>query len=140
MKIILDANVLVSALFGGLPERAVVRAFRESVFISSRIEAEYESLGVKLSRRLPPEKYKVWTHVFLPAILGRCERVAVFQKVDISRDSKDNGYLSLALEIKAGVLVSGDKDLLALSADDLNGAGLHFLKILRPREFLERFS
>lgn len=84
MKIILDANVLVSSLFGGTPRFAVLQAFEESVYISPRIEAEFQSLGAKLSRRLPPDKFRTWTHVFLPSVLGRCERLAVRRKVDSS--------------------------------------------------------
>jgi putative PIN family toxin of toxin-antitoxin system len=140
VKIILDANVLVSALFGGPPRLAVIRAFKESVYISPRIEAEFQSLGAKLSRRLPPEKFKTWTHVFLPSILGRCERVGVRRKVDICRDPKDNAYLSLALEIGADILVTGDKDLLVLSENDLTNAGLTHLKILNPRDFLQQYK
>ncbi|MBK8576387.1 MAG: putative toxin-antitoxin system toxin component, PIN family [Elusimicrobia bacterium] len=138
MKIILDANVLVSALFGGAPRRAVLRAFKETVYVSPRVEAEFQSLGAKLSRRLAPDKYRAWSHVFLPAVLGRCERVGVHRTVDICRDPKDNAYLSLALEIEADILVTGDKDLLILSQNDLIKAGLSGLKILNPRDFLER--
>ena len=137
MKIVLDANVLVSALFGGVPSLAVVQAFKETVFISPRIEAEFQSLSAKLARRLSPEKHKIWTHVFLPSVMGRCERVAVRRKVNICRDPKDNAYLSLALEVEADILVTGDKDLLVLSESDLLQAGLAGLKILTPREFIE---
>ncbi|MBK8871246.1 MAG: putative toxin-antitoxin system toxin component, PIN family [Elusimicrobia bacterium] len=137
MKIILDANVLVSALFGGVPERAVIQAFKEMVYISPRIEAEFQSLSAKLAQRLSPTKHKTWTHVFLPSVLGRCERVGVRRKVDLCRDPKDNAYLSLALEVEADILVTGDKDLLVLSENELRNAGLTFLKILTPRDFLE---
>lgn len=140
MKIILDANVLVSALFGGPPRLAVIRAFKETVYISPRIEAEFQSLSVKLARRLTPEKHRVWTHVFLPSVIGQCDRVAVRRKVDICRDPKDNAYLSLALEINADILVSGDKDLQVLSENDLKKVGLAQLKILNPRDFLQRFN
>lgn len=138
MKIILDANVLVSALFGGPPRLAVIRAFKETVYISPRIEAEFQSLSVKLARRLTPEKHRIWTHVFLPSVIGQCDRIRVRRKVDICRDPKDNAYLSLALEIEADVLVTGDKDLLVLSENSLTTAGLTHLKILNPRDFLQQ--
>jgi putative PIN family toxin of toxin-antitoxin system len=137
VKIILDANVLVSALFGGIPEQAVIRAFNETVYISPRIEAEFQSLSAKLAQRLTPIRYKTWTHVFLPSVLGRCQRVGVRRKVDLCRDPKDNAYLSLALEVEAELLVTGDKDLLVLSENELRKAGLSLLKILTPRDFIE---
>lgn len=133
MKVILDANVLVSSLFGGVPERAVIQAFKETVYISPRIEAEFQSLSAKLAQRLSPVKYKTWTHIFLPSVLGRCERVGVRRKVDIC----DNAYLSLALEVQADLLITGDKDLLVLSENELRNAGLSYLKILTPRGFIE---
>lgn len=103
----------------------------------TRTIVQSKSLSAKLARRMSPEKYKIWAHIFLPSVLGRCERVGVRRKVEICRDPKDNAYLSLALEIDADILVTGDKDLLVLSESDLLRAGLTGLKILNPQEFIE---
>ena len=57
VRIVLDANLLVSAVFGGLPALAVERASREEVWISPEVRREWLGLAGKLgvdSRPLGP--------------------------------------------------------------------------------------
>ena len=56
-KVVVDANVFVSAIFGGTPSKAVVRAFCDStIVISPNIEMELLALPGKLARKLSPEQ------------------------------------------------------------------------------------
>jgi saccharopine dehydrogenase-like NADP-dependent oxidoreductase len=48
--------------------------------------------------------------------------------------------LELAKAAKIDVLVTGDKDLLSLSAQELKGEGLQRLKIMTPKDFIADFS
>ena len=65
---------------------------------------------------------------------ARC--VPVSTKVALSRDPKDDHYLSLCKEAKADFLVTGDKDLLSLSAEILHRHGIPS-RIVTPNSFLE---
>ncbi len=57
----------------------------------------------------------------------------------LSRDPKDDHYLSLCKEVEAGFLVTGDKNLLSLPQDKLKANGIS-CKIVSPQEFLEYVS
>ncbi len=137
VKIILDANIFVSAVFGGIPAQAVVRALREDAWISSDIQKELYSLSHPLSKRLSPEKLKIWNEEFLPLIAGM--KVAeVSHSLHLSRDPKDDMYLSPAKTVSADFLVTGDLDLLSITKEKLKTVGLERLSIVTPRVFLER--
>jgi uncharacterized protein len=137
VKTILDANILVSSVFGGVPAKAVERALLDEVWISPTIQKELYSLARPLSKRLSPEKFKKWNEVYLPLIA--IMRLAVVRhQVHLSRDLKDDIYLSLALAVSADYLVTGDKDLLTLKKGQLDQVGLKNLSIITPRIYLDR--
>jgi putative PIN family toxin of toxin-antitoxin system len=135
--VVIDANVLVSAIFGGTPERAVRRAFEEEVWVSGDIKKELKGLGDKLRKKLTLPQIVRWNRSFLP-LIGEMRLARVRRKARLSRDPDDDAYLSLALAARADFLITGDEDLSSLSLGELRGAGLGFLSIVSPREFLER--
>jgi len=57
-------------------------------------------------------------------------------QVALSRDAKDDHYLSLCKEAETDFLITGDKDFLNLSEEKLKKNGI-FCRILTPKEFLE---
>jgi putative PIN family toxin of toxin-antitoxin system len=59
--------------------------------------------------------------------------VSVTSTVQACRDPRDDKFLSLAVDGKADVIVTGDADLLAL--DPFHGA-----RILTPRKFLDVYE
>jgi predicted nucleic acid-binding protein len=55
-KIVIDANVIISAAFGGRPLEAVVRAMEgHEVYLSEAIEKELKGVITKLSKKLSSE-------------------------------------------------------------------------------------
>lgn len=135
VRVVLDANLLVSAVFGGLPAKAVERAAREELWISPAIQAEWLGLADKISRKLTGDQVTALKARLL-ALLAGAHRIDAPATVRLCRDPADDAYLSLALAANADVLVTGDDDLLSLSATARNGAGLASLSILSAREFL----
>ena len=135
----IDANVLVSAVFGGTPERAVRRAFEEEVWVSADIKKELKGLGDRLREKLSLPQMLRWNGSFLP-LIGKMRSARVRRRVRLSRDPADDVYLSLASAVHADFLITGDRDLLSLSPNGLRAAGLGFLSIVSPREFLDRIG
>ncbi len=135
-KIVIDANVLISAAFGGTPLNAVSKAFSKGeVYLSPGVAAEIRETIVRLSPKLGKEKAK-----FLLSLWNRfqslCRMEEPVRQVSVCRDPKDDAYLSLCASIGADYLITGDKDLLAVDParePTLPGD----LKILTPREYLE---
>ncbi len=134
-KVVIDANVFVSAIFGGVPLEAVTKAFyRDTVFISPSIEEELLGLPDRLQRKLDPEQILEFKNL-IRKLLIRTKMVKPKHKLKVCRDQKDNAYLELCLASKADFLVTGDNDLLDISREKLLSSGIEDLKILAPSEF-----
>ena len=134
-KVVVDANVFVSAIFGGTPSKAVVRAFHDStIVISPNVEMELLALPGKLARKLSPEQILEFKKL-IRTLLIKAKTVNPAQRLEICRDRKDNAYLELCLAARADILITGDRDLSSIPARKLCACGLGDLKIITPAEF-----
>jgi uncharacterized protein len=128
MRIVVDTNVIVSALvFGGLPRRVfeAVEGGRCDFYYSAEIEDE--------TRRVLRVNFG-WGEDrldrYLPAFWNLGERATPHRRVNAVRDDPDdNRILECALAANAHVIVSGDSHLLRLIAYE-------GIAILTPRAFL----
>jgi putative PIN family toxin of toxin-antitoxin system len=135
-KIVIDANVIISAAYGGKPFEVVIRALPDhEVYLSESIGRELEGAFLKLSRKLSKEQI-LFIQEKVRQVLAMASCVPVATQVTLSRDAKDDHYLSLCKEVKADFLITGDKDLLSISPEDLKENGISCL-IVTPNSFLE---
>ncbi len=138
-KIVMDANVIISAAFGGKPIEAAARAMEDhEVYLSPSIERELHDTISGLSKRLSEDQIS-FLHEEMEHLLGVAKRISVSTHVVLSRDAQDDHYLSLCKEARADFLITGDKDLLSISQEDLKKNGISCL-IVTPQEFLEKIS
>ena len=138
-KVVIDANVMISAAFGGKPLEAVVQALKNhEVYLSLTIERELREVIPGLSRKLTKEQIFFIQENF-QRVLSLAKRVSVSTHVVLSRDAKDDHTLSLCREVRADFLVTGDKDLLNISQESLKKNKISCL-IVSPQEFLEKIS
>ena len=131
MKIVIDTNVVVSALFfGGKPQQllhyAITGAF--DVFVSREIIKEYNELIERIASKYSGKK----EFFSIDDFLSKCSLVHPSRRIDVCRDHDDNKFLECAVEAKCLYVVSGDSDLLDLK---------HFedVKIITVAEFFDRF-
>ena len=110
---------------------------REEIWMSSEIRRELVTLSARLAGRLTLPRLTRWNRDFLP-LVSQMKVAVVRERLSICRDAKDDAYLSLAKAVSADFLVTGDKDLLSISAERLRTAGLDRVGIVTPREFLTR--
>jgi len=127
--------VLISAFaFGGIPEKAIKKAFAETdIYVSPPILEEYREvpLVLKDEKKLTEAQLKALISG-LAAFVTRTIVVHPRKKISICRDPADNMLLECCLESQADILISSDRDLLDIKV-------LPFLlKILTPREFVEQ--
>ena len=132
LRVVIDTHVVVSAL---VFKRSTVVAIRrvcesgECVPVVSRATAE------ELIRVLRYPKFGLdrdQQHAVLAEYLPHCKTVPApktHAKLPKCRDEDDQPFLLLAAACEADVLITGDKDLLALK-------GLVSPKVLTPGEFL----
>lgn len=130
MRAVLDANILVSSLVssGGTPATILRRweggAFELVVSDALLGELEIALRYPRLRDRLPLEDGIAFVGLVRDKGLRADDPASPPRR---SRDPKDDYLLALA-EATGALLVSGDRDLLALS---------HELPVMSPRQFLE---
>lgn len=127
MRVLLDTNVLVSAiLFGGVPRSLLERGIRGEleVVTSPTLMDELEELldrkfgfPAEAARQVRAE-LELLAEVVRPRVVPR-----------VLRDPDDDEVLAAALTGDADVIVTGDTDLLELGSH-------RGVQILTPRDFL----
>jgi putative PIN family toxin of toxin-antitoxin system len=128
--IVFDTNVLVAALVAkGLCHEVVVRGLGSCTVASSQPLLDELEQTLRAKFRVGPAGIAFLTQ------LRRQVRIVEPAPLDgpVSRDVDDDVVLATAVAAEAGVIVTGDQDLLVLGQYE----GIH---ILSPREFLGRLS
>lgn len=130
MKIVLDTNILVSAIvFGGKPKDLIIQAVETGVVIytSTFIETELERVleeKFSFSKESITEVKRFVTDTFTKSEPKNIPKI-------IQRDISDNNILALATFVEADFIISGDNDLLDLAV-------YTDIPILTPHQFLDR--
>lgn len=110
MKVIVDTNVLVSAIIrDNIPEQVIMWIVSQPVIewvATAEIVQEYKDVLQRKKFKLPSDVIDSWFHLFDE------ELVLVFPKMEVNfpRDVKDAKFLDCALESNANIFITGDKD------------------------------
>jgi putative PIN family toxin of toxin-antitoxin system len=130
LRFVFDTNVVVSAAL--LEESTSRRGFdraldRGRLLISLPVVAELHDVlhRKRFHKYIQEDEAKR----FLAALLRQAEWVEAGAKIAACRDPEDDKFLELAVNVHAGYIVTGDKDLLTL--DPFRG-----ISILTPDAFL----
>ena len=113
MRIVIDTNVVVSALFfGGRPKELLMTllARKMEAFASAEIITEYQETVEELCLRYPGNP----SRLPLTEVISLMNIIEPVSHVDICRDPEDNKFIECAIDAKCIYIVSGDKDLLSL--------------------------
>ncbi len=130
IRVVLDTNVFVSAIFwGGLPLQ-ILEAWGEQKFrlvYSHEILEEYTRVAYLLKK-----KYKARLDIPLTleilSIQGEMVSSIHLDK-SVSRDPDDDKFIACALGAECFLIVSGDKDLLDIS-------GFAGINVIKPADFI----
>ena len=133
MKIVIDTNVFVSSVFGGLPRQVVQLWFdgRIMLCLSEPIVTEYQRVLREIDAVSEAEE-----RALIEAFASREGALYTSDPPPIERvssDPEDDKFLECALELEAGCIASGDSDLLELGS-------YMGIPILTPRELLEQIG
>ena len=131
-RVVIDTNVLISGLFSttSTPAQAVERAITSGQLVATAAtlrELMTKLLSPKFDRYVPRERRDALLLRLAPLI----EIVEVVQQVRASRDPTDDKFLEAAVNGRADVLVSGDRDLLELNP-------FRGIAILTPPAYVDR--
>ena len=129
MRIVLDANVVISGIFWGGPPQQILKRWLEgklTLVMSAQILAEYQDVLRRMTKGgHGGEIYAKWNHY----LTELSEFVEPLQVAVVCRDAGDQKYLEAAAGGRVRALVSGDKDLAVLKV-------IEGIPILTPRAFL----
>jgi putative PIN family toxin of toxin-antitoxin system len=131
-RVVIDTNVLISGLFSttSTPALAVEKAITKAQLVATTAtlrELIEKLLSPKFDRYVRRERREA----LLQRIASIVEIVEILQAVRASRDPKDDTFLEAAINGRANVLITGDRDLL-----DLNP--FRGIAIVTPAEYLAR--
>jgi len=131
MRVVLDANVLVSALFSpGLPSE-VLSAWLKDEFdltVTAEILGEYRRTANRIGERFPDVGLtSMLDRIALHALLV----VPVKLPADACSDRADVKFLACAVAAEAKYIVTGDRAL-------LRACGYQGVEVVTPRVFLEQ--
>ena len=130
MKVVIDTNVFVSSVFGGLPRQVVELWFdgRLTLCLSEPIVTEYQRVLREIGAVSAAEE-RALIEAFASGedVLYTADPPAI---KSASLNPDDDKFLECALELEADRVVSGDSDLLELES-------YMGVPILTPRELLE---
>lgn len=131
MKVVLDTNVVISALaHGGKPFILLSMARK------AEIELVFSPFLFEEIGRILHDKF-LWTSERAERIIFRLRRIAVMvnpeKTVKILEDDPDNRVLECASEGGAQIIITGDRAILRLKK-------YQGIEIMGPAEFLEKWN
>lgn len=130
MRVVVDTNVLISAIFFSGAPAQLLAAWQEGrlrLVASAEIVDEYTRVVDELARRYP----RVDGAAALAVVVAHLDLVEPVELGEaVCDDPDDDKFLACALAARAKVVVSGDRHLLKVS-------GYRGVEVLRPRALLE---
>jgi len=135
-RVVIDTNIFFSAFLGGKPKKTVIRALRnDTLLISPALRSEILRVPAMISDKLGVLLFNE-AGAYIEELLQHFQMVNVRRRIVLCRDPADDLLLCLAASGNADFIVTGDKDLLSLTSEELLRHGVR-AKIIRPAEYLE---
>ncbi len=131
MRIVLDTNVIISAvLFGGNP-RIILESIQKKEFTAVTSPVLLSELADVLRKKF---SFSIEAVAALDIQLRKqCIVVSPQQTITILSDTPDNRVLEASVEGKCTAIITGDKELLALKI-------YQHVRILTPDIFLKTYT
>ena len=133
MRVVLDTNVVMSAIFfGGVPFE-VLSAWHNGEFelvVSDAVMAEYREIAVRMKAKFPsiePERWMSYIEDHATVVS------AVPLAAQVCEDADDDVFLACVVASNAKIVCPGDKHLLACN-------GWNGIEVLTPRLLCNRLQ
>ena len=113
MRIVIDTNVIASAMFfGGRPRQLIELLIKHKLeaFVTKEIVTEYQETCDELCSRYPNKPVRLP----LRLIIAACKMIEAHSVINVCRDPDDNKFIECAVDAKCLYVISGDKDLLCV--------------------------
>lgn len=130
-KLVLDTNIIISALIGKHGESAKLfeKLILEEIDNYTSKEIIQEIIDVLNRKEITKRTSKEARTFILEQYLAHSKIVAPKEKHKITAHESDNKFIDTAIEAKASLIISGDKHLLEIKK-------FKEVKIIRAKEYL----
>ena len=132
MNIVLDTNVFISGIFFSGPPYEILRAWKNSrlqIVLTQQILEEYQRVAESLADKFPT--VDILPIIELLSIHGLIISADGYE-ISLCDDPDDDKFIECALASNIKIIISGDKHLLNIS-------GYQGIKVLKPREFVDKY-
>jgi uncharacterized protein len=132
--IVIDTNVLISAAI--LPSSKTAKVIQ--LAITHFLIAQNDATWTELETRIAKDKFNRYFDNesradYLLELAQSTQWFDAVANVEVSRDSDDDKFVSLAIDAGATIIISGDSDLKDIKKHE-------GIEILSPAQFFERYS
>lgn len=135
VRVVLDTNILISALyFGGTPKKVfeLWEGHEFELIASVDMLDEYEEVLYRMHKKLKKQD-ETYVDRTMKSLTEECVLIQPRHRKKYSRDPDDDKFIHCAQSGKAIYIVSGDSDLLDLDKID-------DIEIVTARKFLNRIQ
>jgi len=132
MRVVVDTNVLISAVFFGGKPGHILDAWRKKkieLVISTDILAEYVDVLHRIAAKYP--KVNVSRIITLITSLGLITEARDLEE-QVCADPDDDKFIAAALESSSRVIITGDTHLLDVS-------GYSGIEMIQPAVFIKKY-
>jgi putative PIN family toxin of toxin-antitoxin system len=132
VRVVLDTNVFVSAVFFSGPPHQILKAWRDGkiqLVVSPEILEEYQRVGEIIAKQFP--KVDLSPIIDLLAVEAKLVLPPSLPE-PVCADPDDDKFLASALASKTKFVITGDNHL-------LNVSGYRGIKIVRLRKFVDEY-
>ena len=132
IKTVIDTNVFISSFFGGNPRKVIDlwKSGKITLCLSRSIIEEYidvlRRMGLQDERELE-ELLGLFSHGYHSLFIAKTPVLKIVKK-----DPDDDKFIECAVALKAGYIISGDKELTEIERY-MN------IKIRSPKQFLDEY-
>ena len=131
MKIVIDTNVLISAVFFGGNPRKIIEAVVGRKFHAYATTAIIEEYCDTVDEMVKRKQGSLNSHILSP-IIAELHIIEAMSSVKASRDPDDDKFIECAIDAGAFYIISGDRDLLDVGE-------YQDVQIITAKEFCQKY-
>lgn len=131
MKVVIDTNVFVSAVFWSGHPLTIIEAWIDGKFqlmLTEEIYDEYSRVLKILAKKISKDIDDVLNIIKMKAVWN----TSINLETQICGDPDDDKFIACAISSQSKVIISGDKLLLSCS-------GYNNIGIIQPKSFVEQY-
>lgn len=131
MKVVIDTNVFVSAVFWSGHPLSIIESWIDDKFqlmLTEEIYDEYSRVLNIIAEKIAKDIDNILNIIKMKAVWN----TSIKLESQVCADQDDDKFIACAISSRSKIIISGDKLLLSCS-------GYNNIEIIRPKTFIEKY-